>query len=367
MTSFDDTNENEIFNRLNEELHRSNGGCGKMVLLQNISAGSQIDALLIRATSIVVIEMKNYSGDIVGPENGEWYCSAGQKTIQINPGRENPFLQVKKYRGNVVDKIKRGAIQLGDARSADLEDRWIQFVSGLVIFTKIRSFNTDIDSNRVKWFRCTDIDGAAKKLSEIGSTKMELTEEEIDVVAKMFTQGIAKPNIFGPSSQSNTAFGTRQSLEEKGFQGFLPVGQLRNGCGASPDEKGVYAVLHMKKSRPRFLPRGSAPDGEDVAVSELENKWVPDAELVYLGKTDNSLRKRLRQYMRFGTGKDAPHRGGRYIWQIENNGELIVCWKALDGQRIDGGEIDPREYEKSLLQEFKKGHHGSLPFANINE
>ena len=79
---------------------------------------------------------------------------------------------------------------------------------------------------------------------------------------------------------------------------------------------------------------------------------------MYIGKA-TSLKKRLGQYLRFGQTKNVGHYGGRYIWQLKNHSDLIVCWKTTP-------QYDPREIEKGLILDFKR-EFGERPFANLKD
>ena len=78
--------------------------------------------------------------------------------------------------------------------------------------------------------------------------------------------------------------------------------------------------------------------------------------IVYIGK-GKSLKTRLSSYLRFGEGKFATHWGGRYIWQLKDSRELIVCWKTMNE--------DPRVVEEKMIAKFKEEHGGRRPFANL--
>ena len=65
----------------------------------------------------------------------------------------------------------------------------------------------------------------------------------------------------------------------------------------------------------------------------------------------------MKQYFRFGNKEAVGHWGGRYIWQLSNPEELIVCWKATSNK-------DPRYVEKELIAEFVK-QFNKRPFANL--
>jgi len=148
-----------------------------------------------------------------------------------------------------------------------------------------------------------------------------------------------------------------------GFKGFICVGQLmKNGFSVIDDAPGVYLILRRSAEPPIFLEKGTGGwfKGMDpnVPVSVFKEKWVDGTEIMYIGKAGTSLKKRLRTYMRFGMGLDSPHKGGRYIWQLADSRDLLVCWKVLPSG------IDPELFEKMMIADFVK-KFGSIPLANL--
>jgi len=130
--------------------------------------------------------------------------------------------------------------------------------------------------------------------------------------------------------------------------------------------KGVYMVLRPDNKIVEFVEKGTGGffKGEDpnVAIMELKNSWIEEAQIIYIGKaggfnSDATLNSRLKQYLSFGQGKKVGHKGGRYIWQIKNINDYIICWKELSFD-------EPRNIEIELLRIFKERFH-NLPFANI--
>ena len=71
------------------------------------------------------------------------------------------------------------------------------------------------------------------------------------------------------------------------------------------------------------------------------------------------LRRRLREYSRFGVGEPVAHWGGRMIWQLKNSERLIVAWREV------GREETAREFEQRLLRRFAELYDGRRPFANL--
>jgi siroheme synthase-like protein len=175
--------------------------------------------------------------------------------------------------------------------------------------------------------------------------------------AKQLTQDVVRPMNFG----------SIDDIRQSGFKDFRAISTLQeSGCCDVPDVPGVYLVLRPNTAPPDFLERstGGHFKGKDptVAVSRLKSKWVEDALVLYIGEAGGpsnkaTLRSRLKLYMQFGQGKPVGHRGGRYIWQLRDSCDLLVCWKPTPN-------AVPREVEKGLIREFKAVYK-KLPFANI--
>lgn len=162
----------------------------------------------------------------------------------------------------------------------------------------------------------------------------------------------------------------RQALKAQGFEGFISMSELMTGAKKMiPAQMGVYVVLRESNSAPRFMEVGTGGffkgKNPNVPIDELKANWVENTSIVYIGKAGSigstaNLRTRLGQYLRFGEGANVGHWGGRYIWQLEDSRDLIVCWKALDSD-------DPRNIEQQMISEFKAQHSGRRPFANLND
>ena len=160
----------------------------------------------------------------------------------------------------------------------------------------------------------------------------------------------------------------RGFLQAQGFEGFMTMGELMNGAKTLiPMRIGVYVVLRESEATPHFLSKGTGGffkrRNPNVSPAELNDNWVEGTQVVYIGKaggTDSSatLQKRLSQYLRFGQGANVGHWGGRYIWQLADSRDLVVCWKVLINE-------DPRDVEQKMIADFMAVHAGKRPFANL--
>ena len=128
----------------------------------------------------------------------------------------------------------------------------------------------------------------------------------------------------------------------------------------------MYLILRTAADAPRFLPRstGGHFKGNDPSVdcAVLTDRWIDSALIIYIGTAggdglDATLKTRLRPYLRFGEGKRIGHWGGRYIWQLADAENLVVCWKATPDE-------EPIAVEHRLIDRFGASFHGALPFAN---
>lgn len=143
---------------------------------------------------------------------------------------------------------------------------------------------------------------------------------------------------------------------------FLIKSLYDYGFSNIPNEKGVYMVLKPKNIGINILPTTTAiHDYEDKTMlydtNELNTKYErTDKTVLYIGKAggNNKLRGRIRQLVRYGYGEADNHRGGRAIWQIENNKDLLIGYFVYNS---------PESKEKQLL-EIYKGQYGVLPLAN---
>jgi hypothetical protein len=102
--------------------------------------------------------------------------------------------------------------------------------------------------------------------------------------------------------------------------------------------------------------------GEDPSypLEDLKSKWVEGAPILYVGKAGPSagrtLRKRILELVRFGSGEPIAHRGGRALWQLAGIWQSKIAWRT--------DIADPLGSEQRLLARFEKRFR-KLPYANF--
>ena len=156
-------------------------------------------------------------------------------------------------------------------------------------------------------------------------------------------------------------------LHAEGFQGFVTAADLRlQGRDTIPASPGVYLFLRDSPSPPDFLEIGTGGHFKNkdpnVPLARLQDEWVTDARIVYIGQSgrgsSGTLKNRIRQMLRFGRGARVDHWGGRLVWQLRDAEQLQVCWKEIRTG-------DPKVVETQWIQTFKSLYGGKRPFANL--
>lgn len=156
---------------------------------------------------------------------------------------------------------------------------------------------------------------------------------------------------------------TIAGLRAAGFLGFEPLRSMPARCPAVPPVGGVFAAVlpSAEGCPPAFLETsvGGHFKQQDPTVTgdELAANWVPNAETLYIGSS-NDIRRRIHEFAEYGRGKRIGHRGGRYLWQLVDHDRLVICWRRIDARRR------PRDVESDLLSEFYD-QYVALPFANL--
>ncbi len=165
---------------------------------------------------------------------------------------------------------------------------------------------------------------------------------------------------------------TKIGLLKEGFVGFYNINSFFNGRAdiKIPGNPGNYIVFRIEKSKPTFLEKSPAGwfKGIDptVGIEKLGGKWVEGANVLYIGQTGytegkkGTLKYRIQTFIKFGSGKDVGHWGGRLIWQVKGHENFLIAWRIIENNE------NPLIKEKQMRKEFKD-IYGKIPFANLIE
>ena len=177
LEEYDHTHEREQFRKLCSILKDLYDKSAEMHLLfANINFnGVPLDALLIKPDAITVLEFKNYSGNVIAAENGDWKLDDG--TIIKGGMGKNPFVQTKNNKFAVITTLNTWFpsthVNLGHT-------------SGIVVFNQPVTVDDHLISPKSKsWFHICDMDHISDKISDITSPAIHYTNSDLDKLPKI--------------------------------------------------------------------------------------------------------------------------------------------------------------------------------------
>lgn len=219
--------------------------------------------------------------------------------------------------------------------------------------------------------------GGKNRASEVLSRRRRLTKsmisalyEKLHIPLELLVREPGEVYSTDRVTSTTRKFMSRSKPDEassdllRGFEGFLPIETVRSSLLQIPAEFGIYAVVRPERTSPEFIAKSKAGRFDDsdpsYPLDELRKKWVPAAAVLYIGKAGptagRTLRKRILELVRFGSGDPVAHRGGRALWQLEGIWRAQIAWKAA--------AKDPLRAEQALLAKFER-EFGTLPYANF--
>ena len=226
--NYEFTHENEQFRELVNILKKRFDTTDDLNLLfANIYFGGvPLDALFVKRNAIIVLEFKNYSGNLKAAENGDWELDNGTK-VKGGAGK-NPFMQTRANKFSVLNELNtwfpRPYVNLGQ-------------ISGVVVFNQpIKVTEDKISPKSKSWFHICDMDGIGNKLEDIASPGISYTDSDLldfprivnckDIIYESLAieeriQNIEQPIVVQPQAQNiNTTLSdaVHRILEDNGYE-----------------------------------------------------------------------------------------------------------------------------------------------------
>lgn len=155
--------------------------------------------------------------------------------------------------------------------------------------------------------------------------------------------------------------------------GLVAHGPVAWSTPVACDEPGVYvietpeplarapiddAVLGAWITRAPTIKVDGAPASVASLRRRLEDWWVPDEAVVYIGRTSATVASRMDDFYKTPLGDPRPHAGGHWLKTLANLESLSVWWAPSD---------DDAGLEAALLAAFaarRSAGEPRLPFAN---
>lgn len=236
--------------------------------------GVELDALLITAGGIRILEFKNYGGHILARENGPW--KAGDIIIEGGSGDKSPYEQIRMNRSKAVKGLKK------------VFSKQDLLVSAAIIFWQ----DSDIDLSQIsesvkKWLHVCDNSHIGDILIDLCDTSYLSTSmlQEVSKILNLSEFDIN--NVQDSDSLANETYAVESSSD------FYD--ELENALGSKPNYPKVYSVFN--KVFQRFIEQNIANtrlnlSGTFAKVNYLLKEHQASRNLV---KKINDTRVRLRK------------------------------------------------------------------------
>jgi hypothetical protein len=112
---------------------------------------------------------------------------------------------------------------------------------------------------------------------------------------------------------------------------------------------------------------GKTNPSVDVVASRLSKFWLPDENILYIGKTDGELRKRVGEYYRTPLGAPKPHHGGHWLKLLSNVNQLFVYFSECSNAEAHETQmlkLFVKNVSSATLKLLHDPQH-PYPFANL--
>ncbi len=132
--------------------------------------GAEIDLVCILPSAVLMIDFKDYKGQLTAAENGPWMIDG----VEVKGGsKQNPFHQLRDNKFAIMDWFKKHQL---------LPDRNVSHTSAAVIFSGPAIGKPSLSGNVAPWFHTTDMAHCASLLADLASPKLNIYADDIAAI-----------------------------------------------------------------------------------------------------------------------------------------------------------------------------------------
>lgn len=147
------------------------------VMSNVLVSNGEIDCVLVTSHGPIILELKNYCGEIIGDENSDWFARQDEQDVPLNG---NLFVQLKTHRNDLFNKLDR--IRGNYFNRVEGED--LRKISAWGYFNRGSKYSDyQINQNIVKWFDIVTADNLIEKISWI-NTGYTLFPSDMDTIVQ---------------------------------------------------------------------------------------------------------------------------------------------------------------------------------------
>ncbi len=187
---FSTTHENQIFDELLKRLkERWNDSDESVILLGNFFYNNRdIDATLIKRDAIIVVDFKDYGGQLRFSENSIWKIG----DINVKGGAfVNPFMQVRSSKSLISNFFKENTENIFKTANKKIA---FNDIYGLILFHRHIELLNPLPGEVKKWFYISDIDNICQTFHQITNSNLNLSDDEIQRIPSLL--GLQEYQLF---------------------------------------------------------------------------------------------------------------------------------------------------------------------------
>jgi len=201
-----------------------------------------IDAVFIKRDAIVVIEFKNYGGNLSIAENGDWKCNEST-IVKGGSNGKNPYMQVRLNKTGLCSVFNTWFHK---------QNVNLSHVSGVVLFNQDIVIVADTISQNVKtWFHVTDMKGIESKLYNITSQSINYSNVDLeDLIVRLNLSECLIYSTQTGQSQLREPFNANAIAEldefiTQQYEHLIQLPQNLDRIKTCIEEMGFFTVAHF--------------------------------------------------------------------------------------------------------------------------
>ena len=177
--AFNHSHENKAFNDLHDLLqqHWSEQDEPLYLFGNFFVGGKELDALVVKRNAIIVIDFKNYGGEVKFSENNRWTCDG----VPVKGGNSiNPYQQLRTNKFALLEYIKSDRISL-------ISDPNLGHIAALTLFQQPIQFDElQVPAKIRSWFHVGDMLHAVRTIDSIASASIDLPNADLETLINTF-------------------------------------------------------------------------------------------------------------------------------------------------------------------------------------
>jgi len=231
------------------------------ILTNVLFSNGDIDCILLTKNGPVILELKDYFGEVIGTENGDWFVRDNDKDVPLNT---NLFQQLKGERNDFHKKLEK----IRDEHFSRVEPEDLRKINAWGYFREGSTYpENQMNLRQIPWFSVVSKKDLAQKTRHIFSD-YTLTIADMDHIVQ----------------ELNVKEWTENMLELLNSDVSSPVSQNPISISVSPEiaQHSAIGSVDIVKMIKIMAPYGTAPD-EGCSLFDIENgKTIDLLTKIYL-------------------------------------------------------------------------------------